>query len=283
MEKKAGKIYGKLFLDLILLVLLSLMYQKRVISMEFHETGGLILVALFVLHKVLNWKWIRAVTTRIFLRKIKVNARWIVDVLLFLAMTAVLITGLLISKTLPTAMSGVHWLKPWHYFSAALALALSGIHLGLHAGLLRSALWGKIPLRGRASTVTRALLLCIILCFGTYSLVRTNYISWLSQPMVSFSTAAENGHTPAFEASGHADGELPGGGNRNGKGKGGGKGLGLGKGNGQRTSHAVSPADVLQTGISYASVLLWFAIVTATLESGIQKVKKHQARPHLKS
>lgn len=40
MEKKAGKIYGKLFLDLILLVLLSLMYQKRVISMEFHETGG---------------------------------------------------------------------------------------------------------------------------------------------------------------------------------------------------------------------------------------------------
>ena len=57
--------YGKLLLDLVLLVLLALMYQKKVISMHFHEIGGLVLMGLFFLHKALNWKWIRGVTTGI--------------------------------------------------------------------------------------------------------------------------------------------------------------------------------------------------------------------------
>ena len=67
--------YVKLFLDGILLVLLSLMYQKRVISMEFHEMGGLVLFGLFLLHKALNWQWIRTVTAGIFRRRIRLNVR----------------------------------------------------------------------------------------------------------------------------------------------------------------------------------------------------------------
>lgn len=50
-------------------------------TMKFHETGDLILFALFVLHKALNWQWIRAVTAGIFRRKVKVNVRWVVDAL----------------------------------------------------------------------------------------------------------------------------------------------------------------------------------------------------------
>ena len=279
MKKTACAKYGKLFLDLILLVLLALMYQKRLISMDFHETGGLVLFGLFLLHKALNWQWIRAVTAEIFRRRVKLSARWLVDVLLLLSMTAVLVTGLLITKTLPTAIAGAHWLKPWHFFFAALSLALSGIHLGLHAGLLRGALWGKLPLPGRIRTVTGALLLCVVLCFGTYSLVRTNYLSWLSQPVVSFSVSPENGHAPAFEEGKHPAGELPGGGNRDGKGPGGGKGLGLGKGNGPEAAHAVCPANVLQTAASDVSILLCVALVTAALETGIRRSRKNQRHP----
>ena len=43
------KIYVKLTLDLVLLVLLALMYQKRAISMQFHEWGGIALCGLFLL------------------------------------------------------------------------------------------------------------------------------------------------------------------------------------------------------------------------------------------
>lgn len=132
------KIYGKLLMDLVLLVMLALMYRKNAISMHFHETGGLVLCGLFLVHKALNFQWIRTVTAGILGRKAKLNARWIVDVLLLLSMTAVLVTGLLISKTLPTAITGAHSLQVWHYFFAAAALVLSGIHLGLHGAYLKN-------------------------------------------------------------------------------------------------------------------------------------------------
>ena len=132
------KIYVKLTLDLVLLVLLALMYRKNAISIHFHETGGLVLCGLFLLHKALNWKWIRAVTVGILGRKAKLNARWIGDVLLLASMTAVPVTGLLISKTLPTAIAGARGLQMLHYFFAAAALVLSGIHLGLHGAYLKN-------------------------------------------------------------------------------------------------------------------------------------------------
>ncbi|MGM9603197.1 MAG: DUF4405 domain-containing protein [Faecousia sp.] len=273
MKKPLNFKYGKLLLDLILLVFLALMYHKKAISMEFHEVGGLVLCGLFLMHKVLNWRWIRTVTVGICRRKAKINLRWAVDVLLLLSITAVLVTGLLIAKKLPTAIANARWLKPWHYFSAALALVLSGIHLGLHAELLKSALWHKLLPSGRARTVAGALLLCIVFCFGSYALVRTGFLSWLSQPVTSFSASMEDGHAPAAEDSGHIEGEQPGRGNRDGKGNGGGKGLGLGKGKTDEGSHEVSLTSALQTVISYTSILLWSAIVTAVLEISIRKKK----------
>ena len=54
----------KLALDAIMLILLVLMYKKQVISMEFHEIGGLALIGLFLIHHLVNAKWIGAVTRR---------------------------------------------------------------------------------------------------------------------------------------------------------------------------------------------------------------------------
>lgn len=279
MKKTANFKYGKLLLDLILLLFLALMYQKRAISMEFHESGGLVLCGLFLLHKALNWQWIRAVTAGICRRKVKINLRWAVDVLLLLSMTAVLVTGLLIAKTLPTAIAGARWLRPRHFFSAALALALSGVHLGLHAGALQSALWNKLLPAGPVRTGVGALLLCAVFCLGSYSLVKTEFLSWLSQPAAGFSASVEDGHAPASEESGHTEGERPGNGNRDGKGKGGGKGLGLGKNKSQEGSHTVSLTAAIQTVVSYASILLWFASVTAVLEAGVRRKRKDRHNP----
>lgn len=64
----AKKTLWKLLLDICMLSLLVLMYQKRVISMRFHEVGGLVLFALFLLHNALNWKWVKAVSARVFQR-----------------------------------------------------------------------------------------------------------------------------------------------------------------------------------------------------------------------
>ena len=263
MNKHAGTLCGKLALDFVLFALLVLMYQKRLISMEFHEIGGLVLFGLFLVHKALNWKWLRAAAAG--LRKGRVTAAMVVDALLLLSMTAVLVTGLLISKTLPTAIVGSGRPKPWHFFAAALSLALTGIHLGLHAGMLQNAVWKKLPLPKKARTALGVVLLAAALCFGTYSLRQTAYLSWLKEPAVILTVGEE---TPAL-ASEH----VPGSGAHGGKG--GGKGLGKGQGKEQESpdAHTVSVSNVLRTAASYGSITLWFAILTAGAQTALRKSK----------
>jgi len=172
----------KLTLDAVMLVLLVLMYRKQVISLQFHEIGGLALIGLFVIHNLVNGRWIAATTKKLFSKSTPamVRARYIVDALLLVAFLTVGITGVLINKTL-FAIRVAGNAKTLHYFSAALAVLLMGVHLGLHADYI----FGKAFRRG-ANKVAKAAL-CVVLAamiaFGGYSLVTTQFVSFLTAPV----------------------------------------------------------------------------------------------------
>jgi len=172
----------KLTLDAIMLVLLVLMYRKQVISLQFHEIGGLALIGLFVIHNLVNGRWIAATTKKLFCKSTPamVRARYIVDALLLVAFLTVGITGVLINKTLFSIHVAGN-AKTLHYFSAALAVVLMGVHLGLHADYIFS----KVFRRG-ANKVAKAAL-CVVLAamvaLGGYSLVTTQFVSFLTAPM----------------------------------------------------------------------------------------------------
>lgn len=266
------KLYGKLLLDLVMLVLLALMYRKNAISMQFHEWGGIALFGLFLIHKALNFQWIRSVTAGIFQRKAKLNARWIVDVLLLLSMTAVLVTGLLISKTLPTAIAGAHGLQVWHYFFAAVSLALSGIHLGLHATVLQNNLWKKLPLPETARKTIGILLLCVLFCFGSFHLVTSGFVSQFTRPFVSMTISRDH---PAFEEMEHAPENGRGMGKGQGMGNSAGKGMGNGQGKAMNSSEHSRVSNAVSTFAAYASILFWFAVVTAALSHWFRKRRSH--------
>lgn len=278
------RVYGKLLLDLLMLILLALLYRKNVISMRFHEIGGLVLYGLFLAHTALNWQWMRAVTVSIFKRKAKLNLRWVVDSLLLVSMTAVLITGILISKTLPTAIANRHGLQVWHYFFAAASLVLSGIHLGLHGAHLRNHLWNKLPLPQRAREVLGILLLCTVFCFGSYSLPASGFISHFSRPFVAAAPFYKAGNTAFAELTPEqAEGEHTGSGMGYGKGMGNGKGISgregqsLSKNHTEQGRNMVSVSNVLPTLATYASILGWFAVVTGVLEYWFcLRRRKHQ-------
>ena len=63
----------KFILDILMALLLALMYNKRALGIAFHEIGGLALCGLFIIHKLLNWKWIKAVSTGLFSRRVNVQ------------------------------------------------------------------------------------------------------------------------------------------------------------------------------------------------------------------
>ena len=176
----------KLTLDAIMLVLLVLMYKKQVISLAFHEIGGLALIGLFVIHHLVNAKWIGSVTRKLFSKDTPgvVRARYIVDVLLLLAFLAIGVTGILISKVVFSFHIQGNF-KTLHYFASALAVILMGVHLGLHADYI----FGKALRKGASKAVKVALSVVIaaMIAFGGYSLFATSFVRYLAAPLQSAS------------------------------------------------------------------------------------------------
>jgi len=128
----------KFILNILLaIVFLLLMDPRSFYGLLFHEWAGLIIVLFFLIHKILNWGWIKKLTGRFFSRvpgKARIN--YVLDVLLLAGLTLITISGMAISRTIDFfffffGYSGGFW-RIMHTSSSLLVLALFGIHLGLH-------------------------------------------------------------------------------------------------------------------------------------------------------
>jgi hypothetical protein len=128
----------KFFLGLVLLiVILLLMDTRSIFSQPFHEWGGLIVGALFILHKLLNWGWIKRVTL-LFFKSTTWRARlnYIIDLMMLTGLILIILSGIAMAKTINFSWlniggSHVFW-KTLHTSSSLITFALFGIHLGLH-------------------------------------------------------------------------------------------------------------------------------------------------------
>jgi hypothetical protein len=172
----------KLAFDAAMLLLLALMYRKQAISLTFHEVGGLALIGLVVMHLLFNARWIGAVTKRLFSKSTGIHARacYIVDALLLLALLTVGVSGVLISKVVFSFHVAGNF-KTLHYFSAALAVILMGVHLGLHADYIFGKLLKKSA--NKAAKIILAAVLAAAVLFGGYSLFTSGFVTYLAAPV----------------------------------------------------------------------------------------------------
>jgi len=122
---------------LITIAMLLLMDPRSFYGLAFHEWAGLIIGIFFILHKILNWGWIKKVTVGFF-RKCPARARfnYVVDILLLAGITLMILSGIAIARTIDFSWlnlggSGMFW-RVMHTSSSFITLALFGIHLGLH-------------------------------------------------------------------------------------------------------------------------------------------------------
>ena len=128
----------KLILNILLLiVMLLLMDPRSFYGLEFHEWAGLIIGLFFILHKALNWSWIKKVTVCFFKSSPgRARLNYILDVLLLAGMVLMILSGIAIARTIDFSWmnlggSGMFW-RVMHTSSSFITLALFGIHLGLH-------------------------------------------------------------------------------------------------------------------------------------------------------
>ena len=128
----------KLILNILLtIVMLLLMDPRSFYGLGFHEWAGLIIGLFFLLHKAINWGWIKKVTIGLFKRSPgRARLNYILDVLLLAGMVLMILSGIAIARIIDFSWmnlggSRIFW-RVMHTSSSYLTLALFGIHLGLH-------------------------------------------------------------------------------------------------------------------------------------------------------
>jgi hypothetical protein len=133
----------KFILNLLLaIVMLLLMDPRSFYGISFHEWAGLVIGLFFILHKILNWDWIKKVTLSFF-RKTPWRARvnYFLDILLLAGLVLMILSGIGIARTIDFSWlnlggTRMFW-RTMHTSSTFITLALFGIHAGLHWNWIR--------------------------------------------------------------------------------------------------------------------------------------------------
>ena len=121
-------------------VFLLLMDPRSFYGLFFHEWAGLLVCLVFVLHLVLDWKFIKVVTVKFFGKlPTKTRINYTLDVLLLVGIILVIWSGLPIAREIDFSWLGfdrgnmMFW-RTMHTSISMIVLVLIGIHLGLHWG-----------------------------------------------------------------------------------------------------------------------------------------------------
>lgn len=134
-KKIKVNIFLKIFLDIALMLTFILLMNSKIISMAFHEIAGIAIGVFFLVHKLLNLKWIKSVTKNIFGKKVnaQTRVRYILDVLLLFGVYTIIISGIFMSQVLfPQAVNSSVALRSIHTAVSYICIILIGLHIGLH-------------------------------------------------------------------------------------------------------------------------------------------------------
>lgn len=192
----------KMILDIVMTLVLVLLYNKRVISgLAFHEMAGLCIGGVFIIHKALNWRWIKQITLNITKKKISLRTKicYAIDVLLLFSFSYIIVSGIIISKVLfPNINIGNESLfSITHKSVAYAALILIGIHIGLHWSWVTNIfkkIFGISNSKKTLSFVAKVLML-VVLCSGIYSIYSTNFFGRFAM----IGSAINGSNKPAIE------------------------------------------------------------------------------------
>ena len=155
---KLGSTVRNLIVDAAIFAGFLLAADPHATGQTIHEWLGLAFGAGIITHLLLHWKWIVNVVRRFFSKlpgQVRINS--ILNSLLFIAMTLIIFSGIMISKVVLSTfgLSGSHdTIWRWLHTSATnAALIIVGLHVALHwkwiVATIKRYVWQ--PLFGRRS------------------------------------------------------------------------------------------------------------------------------------
>ncbi len=136
---------NNLILDITIFAAFLAIASPKLTGNTIHEWLSLALAAAIVVHLLFHWKWIIALSKNFFQKLFHLSRlNYIVNILLFIMMTASMFSGLLISKSILETLGihldvGQNW-KMLHNLTSDLSVILLGVHFALHFKWLLSTL-----------------------------------------------------------------------------------------------------------------------------------------------
>ncbi len=126
-----------LVLDIVIAVAFLAAANPPLAGLAIHEWFGLAFTTAVIAHLLLHWEWIAAATRRFVGRQGRgLRLNYAVNVFLFVALTATVLSGLLISRhvlaSLGMPSQPSHAWREIHSLAANASIAAMGVHLGLH-------------------------------------------------------------------------------------------------------------------------------------------------------
>jgi len=149
------------WIDIALFLMFIVDMNTHLTGIAVHEWLGIIFGGALVYHLFVHWEWISNATRKL-LGSLPTTQRirYLIDLTLFVVMTIVVASGLLISRdalpALGLTLSGSRYWSGLHHLTANLVILLVGLHLALSWGWLTHA-WRRYvwtPLTGRKGSAT---------------------------------------------------------------------------------------------------------------------------------
>lgn len=125
-----------LLIDLSVFTAFLIAMEPPLTGIAIHEWLSIALAATIVVHLLLHWKWITSVGAAFFGKLFHSSRlKFVVDVLLFVAFTAVMMTGIMISesvlRTLGIQLAANRAYRSLHSLSADASMILVALHFAL--------------------------------------------------------------------------------------------------------------------------------------------------------
>lgn len=127
---------AKIILDIIMIIGMLTLMNLNLTGIKAHEILGITIFIIFIIHKVMNINWIKAISKNIFNKNIKTKTKimyWI-DIILLISIITNIITGILISKYILTGITvkDITITTKFHHIISFISLSLIAIHISFH-------------------------------------------------------------------------------------------------------------------------------------------------------
>jgi len=133
----SNKTKTNLFVDIVILLGFLVASQPALTGTTVHEWFALSFTAVAITHLLLHWDWIVNITKTFFQKLIHESRfNYVLNSLLFTAMTATMLSGIMISRSVLATFgivlnAGPAW-RSIHSLSANLSMLLVGLHFAMH-------------------------------------------------------------------------------------------------------------------------------------------------------